>query len=289
MDSNMFTVLPMSQRFNLEPGKTYEGEITVVNPVDAKSDFKYKAEVAPYGVKQNEDNPRSEYEIDLTTDSKYTSMSKWIKIKEPTGSVKPNESKKVEFTITVPENVPAGGQYAAITISSDMESAAGEGVAVQNVFEMASIIYGLVNGETKHDGEILENNVPGFVVSTPIALSALISNNGNIHEDATVVISVKDFFSGRVILPTEEDEGQYTELIMPETTRFIERQVSNLPMLGVVHINQSIYYQGTVKTEEKDVIICPIWFMALVVVTLAAIVTTIVMTVKRHRKKRLLA
>lgn len=289
MDSNMFTVLPMSQRMNLEPGQTYEGSITVVNPVDATGDFKYKAEVAPYGVKQSEDNPHSEYEVDLTTDSKYTSMSKWIKIKEPTGSVKPNESKKIEFTITVPENAPAGGQYAAITVASDTEAAAGEGVAVQNVFEMASIVYGLVNGKTEHKGEILENNVPGFVVTTPVTLSGLISNDGNVHEDATVVISVKDFFTGRVILPTEEDEGQYTELIMPETTRFFERQVSNLPMLGVVKVNQTIYYQGVADTKEKDIIICPIWFMALVVVTIAAIVTTIVLTVKKHKKKRLLA
>ena len=288
MDSNTFTILPMSQRFTLQPGETYEGEITIVNPVDAENDFAYRAEVAPYGVKQKED-ARADYDVDLTTDSRYTEMSKWIKIEEPTGKIKPNETKKLKFTITVPKDAAGGGQYAAITVASDAEATSGEGVAVQNVFEMASIIYGAVNGEIKHEGEIQENNVPGFVVSTPVTVSAMIKNSGNMHEDAAVVISVKNFFTGEVILPTEEDSGEYSELIMPETTRYIERDISNLPALGVVKINQKIYYQGTLSEVERDVVICPIWFMALVALTLAAIVTTIVMIVKKHRKKKVLA
>ena len=79
MDSNMFTILPMSQRFSLKPGETYEGSITVVNPVDATEDFAYKASIVPYGV-SGED-----YQADLVTDSDHTMVAKWIKLEEPTG------------------------------------------------------------------------------------------------------------------------------------------------------------------------------------------------------------
>ena len=286
MDNNMFTVLPMNQRISLKAGETYEGTISVVNPVDATENFKYKAEVTPYGVKEQD---HADYIIDLSEGSEYTSITKWIEIKEPTGEVKPNETKEIHFTITVPENAPPGGQYATISISSDNESSSSEGVAVQNVFEMASIIYATVDGEVHHEGEILENNVPGFVVNTPAKLTALISNHGNIHEDATFVITVSDFFTGRVILPTEEEDGYYSEIVMPGTTRFIERDVNNLPALGVVKVNQTIYYQGQSSVVEKNIIICPIWFMALVVATIAAIVATIVHLVKKHRKKRVVS
>lgn len=278
MGNNAFTVLPMSQRFSLEPGKTYSGKVTVVNPADATENFKYKVGVSPYGV-MGED-----YTADLTTDYTRSAISKWIKIAEPTGELKPNETRDVEFTITVPNDAPAGGQYAAITITSDNEQAATSGVAVQNVFEMASIVYARVAGETKHEGEILENNVPGFSTTVPVTLSALISNNGNVHEDATFVISVSDAFTGRVILPTEEDDGQYSEIIMPETTRKIERNVSNLPAVGVVRVKQVIYYNGDVSEVSKDIWICPIWFMALVAATIISIVVAIVMIVKKHRK-----
>lgn len=280
MENNTFTVLPMSQRFSLEAGKTYSGKITIVNPVDSSNDFYYKASVSPYGVTDES------YTADLTTDSNRTMIAKWIKIDEPTGSIKPNESKDLTFTITVPNDAPGGGQYAAIAVASNDEMNSTDGVAVQNVFEMASIVYGTVAGETVREGEILENNVPGFVMQNPVTLSALISNKGNIHEDATFVITVKDFFSGNVILPTDEDDGEYSELIMPETTKNIEREISNLPALGVMKISQTIYYQGDVSTVEKNVIICPIWFLALLVATIIAIIATIVMIIKKHHKSK---
>ena len=280
MDSNMFTILPMSQRFSLKPGETYEGSITVVNPVDATEDFAYKASIVPYGV-SGED-----YQADLVTDSDHTMVAKWIKLEEPTGKVKPNESKKINFTITVPENAPAGGQYAAITVTSDNDAKDGDGVTVQNVFEIASIIYGTVAGETKHEGKVEENNVPGFVVNPPVKLTAKLTNSGNVHADATFVITVSDFFTGHVILPTEENDGEYNEIIMPDTTRVVEREINNLPALGVVKVNQTIYYNGEMSTVEKNVIICPIWFMILVAVTLCAIIGVIVHIVKKHRKNK---
>ena len=79
MDINAFTVLPMSQRFVLDPGETYTGKITIVNPADATEDFSYKVGVSPYGV------VGENYEADLTTDSDYSAIAKWIEIAEPTG------------------------------------------------------------------------------------------------------------------------------------------------------------------------------------------------------------
>ncbi|MBQ3353328.1 hypothetical protein IJG89_03250 [Candidatus Saccharibacteria bacterium] len=280
MENNTFTVLPMSQRINLQAGETYEGSITVVNPADSTEDFAYQISVLPYGV-TGTDNA-----ADLVTDTNYTVISKWITVLEPSGKIAPNESKEIKFTINVPENAPAGGQYAAIAVSSDADTSASEGVSVQNVFELASIIYAHVAGETVHDGEIVENNIPGFVTSAPVTLSAYITNRGNIHEDATFIIKVSDFFSGQVILPTEENEGQYNEIIMPDSERYIEREISDLPSLGVVKVSQTIYYNGEVSQEEKEIIICPLWFIALVLLTITAIIFTIVQIVKKHKKTR---
>ena len=148
MDINAFTILPMSQRFSLAAGKTEKGSIKIVNPADATEDFSYKIGISPYGV------VGEDYEADLVTDSNHTMIAKWIKISEPTGTVKPNETKEVEFTIEVPADAPAGGQYAAITVSSNNEAKQSSGVAVQNVFEMASIVYGTVAGETRHISEV---------------------------------------------------------------------------------------------------------------------------------------
>ena len=279
--NNAFTLMPMSQKISLKPGEVYEGSVKVINPSYATEDFEYKAEVTPYGV------VGQEYTADLLSESDRTQISKWVKIQNPTGSIKPNESEEIKFTITVPENVPAGGQYATIAISSNKKASDSDGVSVQNVFEMASIIYADIAGETVHDGKVLENNVPGFVLTNPVKISALLNNNGNVHETATFTIQVSDVFTGRVILPTDENSGVYSEYIMPETTRFTEREVSDLPALGIVKINQTINYNGQVSTVEKNVFICPIWFLILMILTVAAIITAIVMLIRKHRRNKI--
>lgn len=278
--SNIFTVLPMSQRIFLTPGQEYEGSITVVNPVDATEDFKYKVSVYPYGV--SGDN----YDADLITDTDRTVITKWIEIAEPTGVIKPNESKEIHFTIKVPENAPGGGQYATIAVSSDTEATAQDGVAVQNVFEIASIIYADVAGETIHEGDILENIVPGFALTTPVKITALLNNSGNVHETATFTVTATNMFNGQSILPTEGNDGRYTEMIMPDTERYVEREISNLPTIGIVKVTQTINYNGQISTAEQQMIICPIWFLTLVVAALGALIATVVLLIKKHRRRR---
>lgn len=284
-NDNYFTVTPVAKRFEiLEPGESYEGIITVINPVNATEDFNYTIYTSPYGVKGEN------YDADLITETDRTQIAKWITIDEPSGSLKPNESKTIHYTITVPADAPAGGQYAAIIVSKDNGSDKANGnMAVNNIFEMASLIYADVNGETILEGEILENNIPGFVTNAPITVSALISNNGNVHQDATIIIEANNFFTGEVILEAKENKDYYTELIMPGTTRYVQRDINEgLPALGVVHVEQTIYYNGGFSKEAKDVIICSVWFMAMVVATIAVIVAVIVGMVRRHRRKKVM-
>lgn len=277
---NIFTVLPMSQEFDLAAGQEYNGSIKIVNPADAKEDFQYKVGVSPYGVNGDE------YEADLATKTNRTQIADWITIDESTGSLKPNETREIQFRIKVPENAPAGGQYAAITVSSNDDIQAGDGVAVKNIFEMASLIYANVEGETIHSGAIKENTVPGFVTSTPVTVTAELTNDGNVHENAAFRLTVKNAITGETILPTADNDGQFSELIMPETTRVVSREINNLPIIGVVNVSQTIYYNGETSTMEQSIVICPVWFMVAVGVTIGAIVTLITRLVIRHKRKR---
>lgn len=278
--SNTFTLTPMSQDIALKPGSTYTGSITIINPASSKSDFNYKVSVTPFNVVGDE------YAVDLATEYNRSMITKWIKVSEPTGTLKPNESRQIEYTIKVPDDAPAGGQYATLTVSQGEEQAKDGGLSVNSVLEMASVIYAAVDGETVHQGQILENSIPGFVVGPPVKLTAVLENSGNVHEFATYTITVKDLFTGQVILPTDENDGQYSEVIMPETTFHSEREISNLPTIGIVNVTQTIKYNGQTSTQESNIIICPIWFIVLVLLTIAALITTIVLIVKKHRKHK---
>ena len=73
---------------------------------------------------------------------------------------------------------------------------------------------------------------------------------------------------------------------MPETTYHSEREVSNLPAIGVVKVSQTIRFNGEVSVQENNIVICPVWFMVLVLLTLAALITTIVLIIKKHRRHK---
>lgn len=285
MESNVFTVTPMTQKVSLDAGDTYEGDIVVANPANATADFKYKVEISGYGVINNEKT--GDYGIDFLTDSERVQIAKWITIDKPSGTLKPNESTKIHYKVVVPEEAPAGGQYAAFLISSDNDNVATEGVAVNNVFEMASILYAQISGDLIHDGKILETSVPGFVTNTPIATTASFKNQGNIHETARITLQVKNFITSEVIYPKPGENDTIEEVVMPDTERYVSvRNIDGISPLGIYKVDQTVSYMGNSEVTHKVVIACPLWFMALVLLTIAAIVATITVSVKKQRRKK---
>ncbi len=278
--TNIFTVTPMSYNLSLDSGEVYEGTLTIANPANASQDFNYKVEISPYAV------IGEDYTADFSDDSSRTQIVDWIKIDEPTGVLKPNETKEVKFTVTVPELAPAGGQYAALLVSSNNKNNASQGVSVNNVFEMASIIYANIGGETVRKGEVLDNVIPGFVTTSPITVSATLTNEGNVHEIARIGLEVKSLFSSQPLYPQPGDSGVINEVIMPETSRYVTRDITGISPLGVYEVTQTISYLGQSYQTSQTVISCPIWFMALSIITIIAIVLAIVTRVKRHHLKR---
>lgn len=279
MQSDMFLITPMTQKIALEPGQVYDGSVRVANPADSTRDFTFTSGVSPYTVIDDE------YTASLSERNNRTMIADWITIEDPSGTLEPNETKDIHFTITVPENAPSGAQYAAIVISQDETTKEQSGIKVDNVFEIASIIYAEVAGETIRDGNIIENTLPSFTTTLPITATAKLDNHGNVHNEATIIISAKNNLTGEVYLPTDTNEGRYSELILPDTTKNISRDIEDLPGLGIVHVEQTIYYNGFVSTESRDIVICPIWFMALIALTILLFIAIIVRLIIRHRRK----
>ena len=293
----LFSVLPMSQRLSLESGETYTGTITVANPAKATEDFSYLVTVTPYSV------IGSSYEADLTTQNIYTDLAKWITIENPRGTIKPNETAEVKYTVRVPEGIHGGGQYATIMVSSDPDVEAAEGISVTNLFQLASVIYADVSGEIKREGEVTTNEIPDVVFGGPLTLGATIVNSGNIHQDAIFNIEVTNAWTGEVIASYDSDaeeteatgdddsevatsNGEFAEIVMPETTRYVTHEIEGLPLVGVVKVNQTVYFNDTPYTAEKELLVCPVWLIFIIFFVLASAIIGIITGVRRRRKKR---
>lgn len=275
--TNQFTVSPMSQKISLKAGEIYEGSILVGNPKAATEDFYFKITVSPYSVKG------VEYAPDFTTISDRSKIVNWISLDTTSGKLEPDEVKEINFTIKVPDTAPAGGQYAMIGVSSDTELS-GKSSAIQDVVEMASLIYADVEGETRHDGRVLETQIPGFVASGKPVVSTMLTNEGNVHEVAKINITVKNNLTGEVVYPKDDQNIDIEAIVMPETTRLFTRELGNLPALGIFEVVENIDYIDTNLQTSVIMVICPIWFMVLVFATIASVVGMI--CYGRHLKRK---
>lgn len=273
-----FSVLPMGQNITLKRGETYEGEVSIAIPSDAAENFSYVVDVSPYSIVDGD------YTADLVNMGVYTQIVNWIKIEEPKGEIEPNGVKKIHFKIEVPEDAPVGGQYAALMVGQNADEIKNDGIAIQNLIQIASVIYANVEGEIVKSGEILENNIPVFSFNNDITIGSLIKNDGNTHLVAGFKIKATNLFTGQVIFPSE-DEEMITEVIMPGSMRNTMRKIENLPMLGVVHISQEVDFNGKVSKNEQNVIICPIWFIILVLASVVAIIMFIISRIRAHKKR----
>ena len=279
------TISPPNQRIVLVPGEEFNGSIEVSNSANSPSDLKYSVTVAPYGFVKDE-NGKTDYEdFDVDTVTSYNQMKDWIKLGKDEGTVKPNEVDVVPFVIEVPEDAPAGGQYAAIIVQNDTNSdKESEGnLSIQETVRFASSIFAEVAGETRMKGAILENNIPAFNLSSPLKASSTVRNDGNVHTNAKYTLQVWPLFSDEEVCTNEENVTE--SLIMPETER-VHIEECNLPAIGIFRAKQTVEIFGEKSEMEKTILMCPLWLLFLIVFVIVALVIWIVTKVKGKNSAR---
>ena len=188
----VMTISPPEQDIVLVPGEVYEGTLRVSNSVNASKDLKYSVTIGSYGLDRDENGKASYDSTNISAVTEYNQIMEWIKLGKEHGSVAPNTTDTIPFTITVPEDAPAGGQYATIIVQDDTErdSEADKSIVIEDVVRFAAIILADVAGETRNEGAILENNIPAFMFNNKLAATSTVQNSGNVHTKASYVLQV---------------------------------------------------------------------------------------------------
>ena len=270
-----FSVSPMNQKIVLTAGETYYGSFKVTNPDVSDAIFEYELGIKPFTV-SDEYNPVFENNGD------YNQIVDWITLDHRTGSIVPNNTHEIRFRIDVPEDAPAGGQYAAIMVTSANDDAVEGAVNIQAKYEIAHIIYAEVSGETVRQGNITNITAPSFLLnSSSFFASAIVENVGNVHGDAKYSLQIFPLFSDEEIYTTEEDPQ--TRIILPGSKRFNATYWPDAPAFGLFHVVYNVEFEGTKSTLDKFVFICPLW----IAITFFIIVFLIIFwLIARSRSRR---
>ncbi|MBO4813058.1 hypothetical protein J5491_02830 [Candidatus Saccharibacteria bacterium] len=283
-DSNSMTISPPNQSIILVPGEKYTNSLNIFNANDSTRDLKYEISVGSFS--QKNDNGKDDYgTVDLVSESSYNQIMDWITFNKTSGTVSPNKSDDVVYTIDVPEDAPAGGQYATIVVTDVTTSSASEGgnINIDQSFQFASIIYAEVAGETREEGLIKENAIPSFLLSGPLQATSMVRNNGNVHTEAKYTLQVWPLFSDEEICTNEENPE--TSLVLPETERY-HAQTCELPMVGIFKAKQTVQIFGEVSVVERTVIMCPVWLLFIIIFVIIMLIIWIFAKTKRKKNSR---
>lgn len=269
---------PMNQRIVLIPGETYHGGFKIANSANAEEDLKYIVSVSTFFVQQDEEG--GDYKVDNSTRSDMNMIVDWTTIDEASGVVRPNGEKVVSFTIEVPEDAPAGGQYMEILAREDKDGQVAEN-GVNEIIQMGHIIYAEVAGSTRKEGVILENSVPSFIMSDNLEAVSRIKNGGNVHTDAEAVLQVWPLFSDEEICTNEENASSI--FVMPGTERY-HTETCQLPSVGIFRAKQTVKIFGETSIVEKTIIVCPIWLLFIIIFVIFALVFYFVARARARKK-----
>lgn len=273
-----FTVSPMNQKIVLTPGETYKGSFKIANPGSSTTDFSYQATVKPFYVDED-------YSPVYENNGDYTQIVDWVKIEEPKGTISPNNVKEFYFSINVPKNAPAGGQYAAIAITSDNEEEDVENaVNIRRKYSISHIIYAEVAGTTRRQGEINNANVQGFILDGNIAGVSSVRNDGNVHGTAKYTLQIWPLFSSEEIYTNEEEPMEKT--VLPNRTLINSITWNQTPMFGFFNVKYTVEFEGVTTEVSKLVIKCPLWILLIVVFAIVGIIVWIVFRNKSRKNSK---
>ena len=282
-NSSTVTVSPMTQKVILTPGDSYEGSIKVSNPNSAKYNLDYSVHIGSFSQHSDQGSVDDYGTVDTDSRSSYNQMMDWIVLGRKSGSVPPNGTDVIPFTINVPADAPAGGQYATILVrdETDHSQDADGNVTIKSVAQIASIIYAEVTGETMNNGVILENNVPSFLMNNNLETTSMVRNDGNIHTDAEYILQVWPMFSDEEICTNEEDPTK--SLVMPETEKY-HAESCKLSAIGIYRVKQTVKIFGETSIVEKTVVVCPIWLMFIILFVVFLLIFYFVIKIKNRKE-----
>ncbi|MBQ2695538.1 hypothetical protein IJG04_02795 [Candidatus Saccharibacteria bacterium] len=272
------TVSPMRESVVLNPGDTYRSSFVVSNPGYSEDVLYYHTVIKPFYVNENYDPV-----FEGVGDS--GQIADWIKITSGgTGELSPNESGAVEFIIEVPEDAPAGGQYAVISAEVDLEPSGEGAINIGEGMGINHVILAEVTGNTIVSGDILDVGIPSFLLGGNVAAYSTIENTGNVHGMATYTMEVSNLFSGEVIYSNKDEEE--TRYVLPDRTLYNETFWLETPSVGIFNVSYTVEFQGLTSEVSSMVIVCPWWLLFIVVFGLLILIIRIVTLVIMQKKRK---
>ena len=285
------TLMPVSRTLQIASDSTYDGTLSVTN--DGTADTKVEVYAAPYSYVYSDEDDL--YKLGFNTETRFTQISRWITIKDSAGNYvsKPSftipagESLTIEYLVTTPKSIPAGGQYAVIfvqTVSGNINAS-----GIQTEASAGMVLYGhSTEGETIVASEISDMAVgqgrtKGEEASRNFYGSAKVKNTGNVDFFARGKLKVEPII-GFGAYETDATSGSVS--VIPESERIVEDEWTESPDFGLYKVTWTVGAGENTETVEKVVFIVNPAFVILTIIVLTIVTISIIIGVRKRKERR---
>ncbi len=278
--SSWIQVSPVSARVVLRPGSELDYSIIVSNV--GTDSFNFSVYASPYTIVDED------YNVSFAEETNRSQIVRWIKfinddgslVDTYKGSVAPGAKKAVNYRVTVPNDIPAGGQYATIFAQTEPSDTETTTSGLKTVSRIGMVVYGRTEGETDESAEITEYHLPGFLLNGPVKASSVVKNSGNTDIEARYSYSVKSIVGSELY----NEEAAYN--ILPDTSRRQEFTWENSQIMGIFNVTYKVEVLGEVHEESHLLVILPAYMIVIAIILLTALAVWIIMLVRKRRERK---
>ncbi len=275
-------ISPVANGIYIKPGQVQNYQFTLETTGTEK--FKFKLYTAPYNV-TNEN-----YDVDFTSETNYNQITRWITFQEDSGafsanpiySLEPGEKKTIIYRVSVPDDIPEGGQYCVIFAESINDSSTESGtmaVGLGSVSRVSLIILGHGEGETKDIAEITDFSLTGVFTSHNIDAVAKVKNTGNTDFLAVYSLAVNSIFG--TTLYTSSDNF----VVLPMTERKFSTSWAEVPLFGIFNVKFSVEALGETRSESHAILVMPPFMIVITLLLLTSIIVWGIILLRKRKER----
>jgi hypothetical protein len=172
-----FSVSPTIFDLSANPGQSWRSTIRVINA----NPYELTVTVTPVNFTPSEDGGTPQFIPVATSTKDGSSLAEWITT--PTALVvNAEQTAELPLLISVPNNAPPGGYYAALLISTQSVNDGEKRTQVLTSQVISSLVFLRVSGELVETSSIRSFRSTDYIVNRPTATFELrIENKGNVH------------------------------------------------------------------------------------------------------------
>jgi hypothetical protein len=260
--SRTFTISPPGVEVKLDPGKTAEGVIKLIN--DGNSPLTFQTSLQDFIVKDAEGTPSV---LPPNTLSNKYSASTWVAIYPDVVTIKPHEKVELKYFIQVPLDARPGGHYAAVMYTPTTTlGVSGTGATVNT--SVGTLFYVTVNGPVSIKASITSFLTKFLWDMGPVTLTTNILNTSDVHITPKGVVTLTNMLGQK-----SSEKALATYNIFPGgVSRNYHTQVGKKFMLGFykAHVEATYGPNNALLAANTSFIVFP-WKLAAFIILMVIV------------------